>query len=142
MPDLHLNILQQWWSWKKMTNELAVLEGCFFDWQNEFSVLLDRIRSCSWIRQQAIQSKWRSSWLNTESYSLHRFCFISPGLASLCSQFLKNSGKIYKSTKLKHQHFGSIKKRISVNISKVINMLNDLSVNFASQDKFVKFLKC
>ena len=140
MPDLHLNILQQWWSWKKMANELAVLGGYFFDWQNEFPVLLDRIRSCSWIRQQAIQSKWRSSWLNTESYSLHRFCFISPSLASLCSQFLKNSGIIDKSAKLK-QLVGSIEKRISVNISKVINMVNDLSVNFASQDKFVKFLK-
>ena len=34
--------------------------------------------------------------------ALHRFCHISPSLASLCSQFLKNSGKIDKSTKLKH----------------------------------------
>ena len=60
---------------------------------------------------------------------LHRFCLISPSLASLCSQFLKNSGIIDKSTKLKHfQLVGSINKRISVNVSKVINMLNDLSV--------------
>ena len=61
--------------------------------------------------------------------ALHRFCLISPSLASLCSQFLKNSGIIDKSTKLKHyQLVGSINKRISVNVSKVINMLNDLSV--------------
>ena len=63
--------------------------------------------------------------------ALHRFCLISPSLASLCSQFLKNSGIIDKSTKLKHyQLAGSINKRISVSVSKVINMLNDLSVNF------------
>ena len=67
--------------------------------------------------------------------ALHRFCLISPSLASLCSQFLKNSGIIDKSTKLKHyQLVGSINKRISVNVSKVINMLNDLSVNFAPSE--------
>ena len=67
--------------------------------------------------------------------ALHRFCLISPSLASLCSQFLKNSGIIDKSTKLKHyQLVGSINKRISLNVSKVINMLNDLSVNFAPSE--------
>ena len=67
--------------------------------------------------------------------ALHRFCLISPSLASLCSQFLKNSGIIDKSTKLKHyQLVGSINKRISVNVSKVINMLNDLSVHFAPSE--------
>ena len=60
---------------------------------------------------------------------LHRFCLIPPSLASLCSQFLKNSGIIDKSTKLKHyQLVGSINKRISVNVSKVINMLNELKL--------------
>ena len=66
--------------------------------------------------------------------ALHRFCLISPSLASLCSQFLKNSGIIDKSTKLKYQLVGSINKRISVNVSKVIYMLNDLSVNFAPSE--------
>ena len=67
--------------------------------------------------------------------ALHRFCLISPSLASLCSQFLKNSGIIDKSAKLKHyQLVGSINKRISVNFSKVINFLNDLSVNFAPSE--------
>ena len=64
--------------------------------------------------------------------ALHRFCLISPSLASLCSQFLKNSGIIDKSAKLKqYQLVGSINKRMSVNFSKVINLLNDLRVNFA-----------
>ena len=53
--------------------------------------------------------------------ALHRFCLISPSLASLCSQFLKNSG-IDKS--IKYQLVGSINKRISVNVSKVIYMLH------------------
>ena len=67
--------------------------------------------------------------------ALHRFFLISPSLASLCSQFLKNSGIINKSTKLKHyQLVGSINKRISVNASKVINMLNDLSVHFTPSE--------
>ena len=58
--------------------------------------------------------------------ALHRFCLISPSLASLCSQFLKNSRIIDKSTKLKHYRLvASINKRISVHVSKVINMLND-----------------
>ena len=72
--------------------------------------------------------------------ALHRFCLISASLASLCSQFLKNSGITDKSTKLKHyQLVGSINKQISVNVSKVINMLNDLSVNFApSECSFVR----
>ena len=62
----------------------------------------------------------------------HRFCLTSPSLASLSSQFLKNSGIIDKSTKFKHyQLVGSINKRISVNVSKVINIFNDLNVNFA-----------
>ena len=56
--------------------------------------------------------------------ALHRFCLISPSLASLRSQFLKNSGIIDKSTKLKYQLVGSINKRISVNVSKVIYMLH------------------
>ena len=64
--------------------------------------------------------------------ALHRFCLISSSLAPLCFQFLKNSGTVDKSAKLKHyQLVGSVNKRISVNVSKVINMLNDLSVNFA-----------
>ena len=67
--------------------------------------------------------------------ALHRFCLVSPSLASLCSHFLKNSGIIDRSTKLKHyQLVGSIHKRISVNVSKVINMLNNLSVNFAPSE--------
>ena len=66
--------------------------------------------------------------------ALHRFCLISPSLASLCSQFLKNSGLIDKYTKLKYQLVGSINKQISVNVSKVIYMLNDLSVNFAPSE--------
>ena len=56
--------------------------------------------------------------------ALHRFCLISPSLASLRSQFLKNSGIIDKSTKLKYQLVGSINKRISVNVSEVIYMLH------------------
>ena len=64
--------------------------------------------------------------------ALHRFCLILPSYAPLCSQFLKNSGIIDKSAKLKHyQLVGSINKRISVNVSKVINIFNDLNVNFA-----------
>ena len=48
---------------------------------------------------------------------------------------MKNSGIIDKSAKLKHyQLVGSINKRISVNFSKVINFLNDLSVNFAPSE--------
>ena len=67
--------------------------------------------------------------------ALHRFCLIPPSLASLSSHFLKNSGIIDRSTKLKHyQLVGSIHKRISVNVSKVINMLNNLSVNFAPSE--------
>ena len=67
--------------------------------------------------------------------ALHKFFLISPSLASLCSQFLKNSGIINKSTKLKHyQLVGSINKQISVNFSKVINMLNDLIVHFAPSE--------
>ena len=63
--------------------------------------------------------------LTQKPTALHRFCLISPSLASLCSQFLKNSGIIDKSTKLKHyQLVGSINKRISVNVSKVIYMLH------------------
>ena len=63
----------------------------------------------------------------------HRFCLILP---SLCiHHFLKNYGIIDKSTKLKHyQLVGSINKPISVNVSKVINLLNDLSVNFAPSE--------
>ena len=34
--------------------------------------------------------------------ALHRFSLISPSLVSLCLQFLKNSGIIDKSAKLKH----------------------------------------
>ena len=34
--------------------------------------------------------------------ALQRLCLISTNLVSLCSQFLKNSGMIDKSTKLKH----------------------------------------
>ena len=74
-------------------------------------------------------------FLIQDSTALHIFCLITPSLASLCSHFLKNSGIIDKSRKLKHyQLVGSINKRISVNVSKVINMLNDLSVNFAPSE--------
>ena len=58
---------------------------------------------------------------------LHRFCLILPSLVFLSSQFLKNSGIIDRSTELKHyQLVSSINERISVNMSKVINVLNDL----------------
>ena len=51
-------------------------------------------------------------FLIQDSTALHIFCLITPSLASLCSQFLKNSGIIDKSTKLKYQLAGSINKRI------------------------------